>query len=38
MLVKKNEPLNILFTKENYKWMIIGGIIIALGDDTDDGR
>ncbi len=30
--VVKNEPVkNILFTKENYKWMIIGLVILALG-------
>lgn len=31
-VVKKPiEPAHALFTKENYKWMIIGGIIIILG-------
>ena len=28
---KKVVPLPTLFTKENYLWMIIGGVIIALG-------
>lgn len=32
---KKNEPVssgeNALFTKENYKWMLIGLVILALG-------
>jgi len=28
---KKVVPLPTLFTKDNYLWMIIGGVIIALG-------
>ena len=28
---KKVEPLQPLFTKDNYLWMIIGGVVIALG-------
>jgi hypothetical protein len=27
----KNKPSTVLFTKENYRWMMIGGAIIALG-------
>ena len=27
----KNQSLNFLFTKENYTWMAIGGITIAIG-------
>lgn len=26
-----HKQTSVLFTKENYKWMIIGGIITALG-------
>jgi len=29
--VKNASPNNILFTKENYKWMVIGLVILALG-------
>ncbi len=29
VLVK--QPLTSLFTKENYKWMIIGAVVVALG-------
>ena len=28
---KKVVPLQPLFTKDNYLWMIIGGVVIALG-------
>lgn len=28
---KQPEKIDVLFTRENYKWMIIGGAIIALG-------
>ncbi len=28
---KKTLPLAPLFTKDNYLWMIIGGVIIAIG-------
>ena len=28
---KKVVPLEPLFTKDNYLWMIIGGVVIALG-------
>jgi hypothetical protein len=27
----KQKPLPTLFTKENYRWMIIGAVIVALG-------
>jgi hypothetical protein len=27
----KQKPLPALFTKENYKWMIIGAVIVGLG-------
>ena len=27
----KQKPLPVLFTKENYQWMIIGAVIVALG-------
>ncbi len=27
----KQKPLPTLFTKENYTWMIIGAVIVALG-------
>ena len=27
----KQKPLPFLFTKENYTWMIVGAVIIALG-------
>ena len=27
----KQKPLPALFTKENYTWMIIGAVVIALG-------
>ena len=27
----KNKPMPALFTKENYTWMIIGAVVIALG-------
>ena len=30
-MTDKQKPLPFLFTKENYTWMIIGGVIIALG-------
>lgn len=29
--VKHHKPLNTLFTKDNYIWMAIGAVIIALG-------
>ena len=29
--VQTSSPENILFTKENFKWMIIGALIMALG-------
>ena len=28
---KKVVPLQPLFTKDNYLWMIVGGVVIALG-------
>ncbi len=28
---KKQNVNSVLFTKDNYTWMIIGGIVIALG-------
>jgi hypothetical protein len=28
---KPSVPVTVLFTKDNYKWMIIGGAIIILG-------
>jgi len=28
---RKTDPSTVFFTKENYKWMLIGGIIIVLG-------
>lgn len=31
MVTKNSSAENILFTKENYKWMIIGLVIMALG-------
>ena len=27
----KQKPITTLFSKDNYTWMIIGGIIVALG-------
>lgn len=27
----KSQPYSPLFTKDNYTWMLIGGVIIALG-------
>jgi Protein of unknown function (DUF3098) len=27
----KQKPLPVLFTKDNYTWMIIGAVVIALG-------
>jgi hypothetical protein len=27
----QNSPGNVLFTKENYKWMVIGLVVMALG-------
>ena len=27
----QNSPGNVLFTKENYKWMLIGLVVMALG-------
>ncbi len=30
-MVKNVSPENILFTKENYKWMVIGLVVMALG-------
>jgi hypothetical protein len=29
--VTNTSPANALFTKENYKWMVIGLIVLALG-------
>ncbi|NNV56112.1 DUF3098 domain-containing protein [Limnovirga soli] len=31
MTETKQKPMNTLFTKENYIWMIIGALVIALG-------
>lgn len=31
IVVKGASPENILFTKENYKWMVIGLIVMAIG-------
>ncbi len=31
VLAKKASVENILFTKENYKWMVIGLVVMALG-------
>jgi uncharacterized membrane protein len=31
MTETKQKPMNTLFTKENYTWMIIGALVIALG-------
>ncbi|MEO8567971.1 MAG: DUF3098 domain-containing protein [Ginsengibacter sp.] len=31
MVTKNSSAENILFTKENYKWMVIGLVIMALG-------
>ena len=28
---KRTDPSKVFFTKENYKWMIIGGVIVILG-------
>ena len=28
---KRTVPQTVFFSKENYKWMIIGGVIIILG-------
>lgn len=30
-MAEKHKPLPTLFSKENYTWMIIGAVIIALG-------
>lgn len=29
--VKDEKPLPVLFTKDNYTWMIIGAVIVAMG-------
>lgn len=30
-VVQSSSPENILFTKDNFKWMLIGLVIVALG-------